>query len=56
MIRPAAEYWEAFLKNNTEIARDTPYQTWYFGDSAEMAAELAELVISGKKTATASLA
>ncbi len=49
------EYWEAFLIENSEIAADTPYQIWYFGNTAEMAKELGELVISGKKTATASL-
>lgn len=34
---------------------ETPFQIWFFGNSSEMARELAELVISGKKTATASL-
>jgi uncharacterized protein YhfF len=32
----------------------TPYQVWYFGNTREMAAELAGLVLSGIKTATAS--
>ena len=31
------------------------FQVWHFGNTAEMAAELASLVIAGKKTATASL-
>ena len=52
----ADEYWKAFLAKNPEIARDTPYQVWHFGNSAEMAVELAGLVIAGKKSATASLA
>lgn len=52
----ASEYWEEFLRLNPAIAPETPYQAWYFGNSPEMALELAELVISGKKTATASLA
>ena len=57
MTDPAVdEYWKAFLAKNPEIGRDTPCQVWYFGNSKEMAKELAELVISGKKTATASLA
>ncbi len=57
MTRSSADqYWDLFLTANPEIARDTPYQVWYFGNTSEMANELAELVISGKKTATASLA
>jgi len=50
------EYWNAFLADNPEIGHDTPFQVWYFGNSKVMAKELADLVISGKKTATASLA
>ena len=34
----------------------TPYQVWYFGNTPAMARELAGLVISGRKIATASLA
>ena len=34
---------------------DTPYEAWFFGDTRELANELTELVLSGKKTATASL-
>lgn len=52
----ADQYWDAFLNGNPEIARDTPFQIWYFGDATEMAIELAQLVISGQKSATASLA
>ena len=50
------QYWDSFLAANPEIDRDTRFQVWYFGDSPDMAAELAGLAISGKKTATASLA
>ncbi|MFN0141719.1 MAG: ASCH domain-containing protein [Pyrinomonadaceae bacterium] len=49
------KYWREFLANDPSISPDTPYQVWYFGDVAEMAHELAELVIAGVKTATASL-
>lgn len=49
------EYWAKFLKANPAISADMPYQVWYFGNSSEMARELAALVLSGKKTATASL-
>ncbi|WP_147803931.1 ASCH domain-containing protein [Alkalicoccus halolimnae] len=44
--------WEDYKKNNPD-APDT-YEAWAFGDSKEMADELAELVKSGTKTATAS--
>lgn len=50
------EYWNDFLSGEPSIPRDTAFQTWYFGNTSEMARELAELVISGKKFATASLA
>ena len=49
------KYWADFCRTSgVDIA--TPYQSWYFGNSPEMALELAELVIAGTKTATASLA
>jgi uncharacterized protein YhfF len=47
--------WEAFCREQGEIAPDTAYEVWYFGDTQELADELADLVLSGKKTATASL-
>ncbi len=47
-------FWHEFCaKSGVDPA--TPYQTWYFGNSSEMALVLAELVIAGTKTATASL-
>lgn len=49
------EFWNEFCRNNPEIKTDTPFQIWFFGSSRAMAKALAELVISGKKTATASL-
>jgi uncharacterized protein YhfF len=48
-------FWESFRQEHNQLAPDTPYEVWYFGDSQELADELAELVVSGKKTATASL-
>lgn len=48
-------FWEEFCRNNSEVNPSTPFQVWFFGNSQEMAQELAGLVISGKKTATASL-
>lgn len=56
MTTSTAQYRDSFLAENPEIGRNTPFQVWYFGNSLEMAVELAELVISRKKTATASLA
>lgn len=51
----AEKFWADFCcMSGVEIG--TPYQVWYFGNSREMALELAGLVVSGKKTATASLA
>lgn len=48
-------FWKEFCGKNPNIKIDEPFQVWFFGNSSEMARELAELVISGKKTATASL-
>lgn len=50
------QYWDGFLDLNTTVKRDTPYQCWFFGNTQEMALELVQLVIAGKKLATASLA
>ncbi len=48
------EFWADFCAA-TGVSPDEPYQVWYFGNTAEMALELAALVISGKKFATCSL-
>ena len=47
-------FWREFCEIS-KINPETPFQVWYFGNTSEMARELAELVISGKKFATASL-
>ena len=49
-------FWQAYL-NTLPPGRGSviPYQSWYFGSSKEMAAELGELVRKGVKTATCSL-
>jgi uncharacterized protein YhfF len=49
------EFWNEFRRNNPGINPETPYQTWYFGLGREDALELCNLVLQGKKTATASL-
>lgn len=48
----ANQLWEAFKTFNPTV-QDT-YQAWAFGDSKEVADELAQLVLNGSKTATAS--
>lgn len=58
MSNPTTEvraFWEAFRQTRSNIPAETPYEAWYFGDSPELADELVELVVQGKKTATASL-
>ena len=48
-------FWREFCEANPNVSTDETYQTWYFSNSPSTAAELADLVIAGKKTATASL-
>jgi uncharacterized protein YhfF len=48
------EFWQKFCDINNVIY-ETPFQVWYFGLSSESAEELCQLVLDGKKTATASL-
>ncbi|MBA2494428.1 MAG: ASCH domain-containing protein [Acidobacteria bacterium] len=49
-------FWDEFCKNNPEINSDEPYQVWFFHHNRESAKKLVELVLQGKKKATASLA
>lgn len=46
------EMWENYRKNNLDAPEY--YEAWAFGDSKEIADELAKLVVDGFKTATAS--
>ena len=46
------QMWEEFKKSHPEAPQH--YEAWSFGNSKEMADELAELVVKGIKTATAS--
>lgn len=55
MNHRAAEFWMAFASDDQMLA-SVPYQVWYFGNTEEMARDLADLVISGKKIASGSLA
>ena len=54
MNNATEQFWLNFCQTSGTDSQ-TPYQVWYFGSTSEMARELAGLVISGKKTATASL-
>jgi uncharacterized protein YhfF len=46
------QLWDNYKKINPNVPND--YEAWAFGDSKEMADELAKLVLEGKKAATAS--
>ncbi|HEX8370515.1 MAG TPA: ASCH domain-containing protein [Pyrinomonadaceae bacterium] len=49
------EFWKKFCAANPGIKPGTPFQVWHFGLGPDDAAELLNLVLQGKKTATASL-
>ena len=49
------KFWEEFCRHDPGINPETAFQTWYFGLGREDALELCDLVLEGKKTATASL-
>ena len=57
MIKSASvqKFWETFCDANPDVDRQAPFQTWYFGMGREDATELADLVLEGKKRATASM-
>ncbi len=48
-------YWNEFCKHHPSVDPATPFQTWHFGLGLEDAEELANLVLLGKKVATAAL-
>ena len=49
------QYWEKYLATLSSVEAAPGFDYWHFGDSEEMANDLAELVLNGKKTATSSL-
>lgn len=49
------EFWKEFCAANPQVEPETPFQVWYFGLGEKDAEELSNLVLQGKKTATASL-
>ena len=53
MNKKIEQYRERFLKA-TNISLETEVESFSFGDTAEMADELGELVLQGKKTGTSS--
>lgn len=52
---PIEEFWRKACAANPQINPSAPFQVWYFGLGSEDAEELANLVLQGKKRATASL-
>lgn len=55
--KEVVEFWKRFTNSEAgnKISSQSPCQAWSFGDSKHMANDLALLVVSGRKTATASL-
>lgn len=49
------EFWQKFCAENPEINADEPYEVWFFHHRREPSKKLAELVLAGKKRATACL-
>jgi len=49
------KFWREFCSKNLEINPDESYEIWYFANNRETAKKLVQLVLSGKKKATASL-
>lgn len=50
-------FWNRFIDDNPKRIhlRDFKFEAWSFGNTKEMADELCQLVLNGKKTATCSL-
>lgn len=49
------EFWRKFCAENPKMRANEPYEVWSFHNNQESSVKLAALVLSGKKTATASL-
>ena len=54
-MNPIAEFWQDFTRRNAEIISNTTYQVWHFGDNRDLGDELCDLVLQGRKHATACL-
>ena len=48
-------FWQAACRAVPGLPATADYQVWHFGDSAQLARELADLVLHGPKRATAGL-
>ncbi len=53
-MKTVKEFWNVFCET-AKINPETPYQSWCFGNTSEMARDLGELVLRGDKRATATL-
>ena len=49
------KFWQEACAANTEINKNEPYEVWCFHHNQPSSKKLAELVLAGKKRATASL-
>lgn len=49
------EFWRAACRSVPDLTPDAGYQVWHFGDGEALARELADLVLHGRKRATAGL-
>jgi uncharacterized protein YhfF/uncharacterized protein (DUF952 family) len=47
-------FWRNF-RARSQVSETTPYQAWHFGDDADLAHELAELLVRGPKRASTTL-
>jgi len=55
LAAPVAAFWAAFQAATGAVADARFYEAFAFGDSEELAASLAQLVLAGRKRATAGL-
>jgi uncharacterized protein YhfF len=49
------EFWNEFVATRQDVSPEAPFQVWHFGNTPELADELLDLVLQGKKYGTASL-
>ncbi|MCP8852540.1 hypothetical protein [Latilactobacillus sakei] len=54
MTSEVEQYWQTFIKEQNLSPERQPAEIYSFGNTVQMANELAVLVISGQKTATTS--
>ncbi|MBK8160187.1 MAG: ASCH domain-containing protein [Rhodospirillaceae bacterium] len=49
------DFWEIARQHVASLPQDLPHDIWFFGDSPELADNLAKLVLMGRKRATTGL-